>query len=158
NAAWTLRWPGDELDEASFFCEIVRATGCDLLLDLGNLYANAVNSGADPRAVLEAYPLDRVAMIHLAGGAVEDGFYLDTHAHPVPSAIFDLLARFAARVGPVPVVLERDDEFPAFEELAAEMKRARAIFDRRAPEPHPRPLPARGEGRSEHQGAGSPLA
>jgi hypothetical protein len=125
NPAWTFRWPGDELDEATFFQEIAAATGCGLLLDLGNLHANALNAGADPRAVLDAYPLDRVAMIHLAGGVTEDGFYFDTHAHPVPDPVFALLDRFVARAGPVPVVLERDDEFPPFDQLRAELSRAR---------------------------------
>lgn len=130
NAAWTFRWPGDELDEAAFYTAIVEATGCDLLLDLGNLHANAINAGADPARVLDAYPLDRVAMIHVAGGVLEDGFYFDTHAHPVPPGVFDLLARFVARAGPVPVVLERDDEFPPFGELRAELARAKAILGR----------------------------
>jgi hypothetical protein len=133
NPAWTFRWPGDEMDEASFFGEIAERTGCDLLLDLGNLYANAVNAGADPEAALRAFPLDRVAMVHVAGGVREDGFYFDTHAHPVPGAVLDLLARLVERVGPVPVVLERDDAFPPFADLAAEVARARQIL--RSPSP-----------------------
>jgi uncharacterized protein len=137
NPAWTLRWPGDEMDEASFFGEIAERTGCGLLLDLGNLYANAVNAGADPEAALRAFPLDRVAMVHLAGGAREQGFYFDTHAHPVPDAVLDLLARLVARVGPVPVVLERDDQFPPFADLAAEVARARQILRSVAPLPRP---------------------
>jgi uncharacterized protein (UPF0276 family) len=127
NTAWTFRWPDDELDEATFFGEIVERTGCDLLLDLGNLHANALNAGADPRAVLSAYPLDHVAMVHIAGGVSEEGFYFDTHAHPVPDAVFDLLACLVERIGPVPVVLERDDAYPPFSELAAEVARAREI-------------------------------
>ena len=114
NAAWTFRWPDDELDEATFFGEIVERTGCGLLLDLGNLYANALNARADPFAVLAAYPLDRVAMVHVAGGVSEDGFYFDTHAQAVPEPVFELLGHLVERIGPVPVVLERDDGFPPF--------------------------------------------
>ncbi|APR84344.1 Hypothetical protein A7982_09693 [Minicystis rosea] len=132
NAAWTFRWPDDEIDEAAFYTEIVEATGCDLLLDLGNLYANAINAGADPFAVLERYPLERVAMIHLAGGVNEDGFYFDTHAHPVPAPVFDLLARVVDRAGAVPVVIERDDAFPPFDRLREELSRAREILGRAA--------------------------
>jgi hypothetical protein len=128
NAAWTFRWPDDEMDEATFFHEIVAATGCELLLDLGNLHANARNAGADPSAVLDAYPLDHVAMIHIAGGMLDDGFYFDTHAHAVPPAVFELLARFVARAGPVPVILERDDEFPPFAVLAEELGRAKSAL------------------------------
>jgi uncharacterized protein (UPF0276 family) len=142
NPAWTFRWPGDELDEASFYGEIVAQTGCSLLLDLGNLHANAVNAGADPFAVLDAYPLDRVAMVHVAGGAHEHGFYFDTHAHPVPDAVFALLARLLDRIGPVPVVLERDDGFPPFAELAGEVARVRGMVS----EAPARPRRARPEG------------
>jgi uncharacterized protein (UPF0276 family) len=125
NTAWTFRWPGDELDEPTFFAEIVERTGCDLLLDLGNLYANARNANLYPAAVLAAYPLDRVGMVHIAGGVLDEGFYFDTHAHPVPDAVLELLGELAARVGPVPVVLERDDAFPPFDDLVAEVARAR---------------------------------
>ena len=128
NAAWTFRWPDDELDEGAFYTEIAEATGCDLLLDLGNLYANALNAGADPFAVLETYPLERVAMIHLAGGVTEEGFYFDTHAHAVPAPVFELLARVVERAGAVPVVIERDDAFPPFDRLQAELVRAREIL------------------------------
>jgi uncharacterized protein (UPF0276 family) len=130
NAAWTFRWPDDELDEATFFNELVEHTGCDLLLDLGNLYANAFNSGADPFTVLAAYPLDRVAMVHVAGGQSEDGFYFDTHAHPVPDRVFELYARLVERIGPVPVVLEHDDAFPPFEELACQLVRLKGMIAR----------------------------
>jgi len=127
NIARTLRWPNDTMDEASFHAEITEATGCDLLLDLGNLYANALNEGNDPRAVLFAFPLDRVAMVHIAGGAMENGFYFDNHASPVPAEVFSLLAALFARVGPVPVLLERDGQFPPFDDLAAELDTARRI-------------------------------
>ena len=96
NVAWSVLWPDDEMDEAAFYHEVVAATGCDLLLDVGNLYANAINEGHDPLAVLAAYPLERVAMIHVAGGVVEDGFYFDTHAHPIPPAVLALVARVLA--------------------------------------------------------------
>src|SRR5260221_4637517 len=48
NVAWTFRWPEDDLTEGDFCAEVVEATGCDLLLDLGNLFANALNSGRRP--------------------------------------------------------------------------------------------------------------
>jgi hypothetical protein len=147
NAAFTFEWPGGEMDEAAFYTAIVERTGCDLLLDLGNLYANAVNRGDDPRAVLGAYPLERVGMIHIAGGALEGGFYADTHAHAVPEAVFELLAEALLRTGPVPVLLERDDGFPHFSALAAEIERSRALLaaapDRRASARRSVSLPAK---------------
>lgn len=127
NVAWTARWPDDAMREEDFYCEVARATGCPLLLDLGNLHANARNEGRDPAAVLRGYPLDRVAMIHIAGGHLEDGFFFDDHASPVPEGVFALLEAFTEARGAVPVLLERDGDFPPFAELAAELARAHAI-------------------------------
>ncbi|WP_437899012.1 multinuclear nonheme iron-dependent oxidase [Sorangium sp. So ce124] len=127
NAACTLRFPGDALGEGDFYAEVVDRTGCDLLLDVGNVYANAVNAGVDPGELVGSYPLERVAMIHIAGGVVEHGFYFDTHAHPVPAPVFALLAQVVARTGPLPILLERDGDFPPFAALAAEIATARAI-------------------------------
>src|SRR5262245_24545504 len=93
NVAWTFRWPDDAIPEGDFYREVVEATGCDLLLDVANLFANAVNAGQEPACALRSYPLDKVAMVHMAGGAPSDGFYLDTHAHAVPEEVFELLAR-----------------------------------------------------------------
>jgi hypothetical protein len=110
------------MDEATFYQEIVVATDCDLLLDVSNLYANAVNEGLDPVAVLAHYPLDRVGMVHVAGGVWEDGFYFDTHAHPVPPSVLELIAKCPA----VPVMIERDADFD-FDALARELAEIRAL-------------------------------
>src|SRR5688572_835196 len=146
NIAWTLRWPEDEMAEADFYAEIVEATGCDLLLDLANLHANAVNAGVDPRGLLRAHPLDRVGMVHLAGGMDDGGFYVDTHAHPTPGAVFALLEELVGRIGPVPVILERDAALPPFAELDAEMERARRILVGAPSRPAAAAAPAAGSG------------
>jgi uncharacterized protein (UPF0276 family) len=127
NVASTLWWPDAEMDEATFYQEVVAATGCELLLDVSNLWANATNEGLDPVAVLERFPLDRVAMVHLAGGEWEHGFYLDTHAAPVGEPVLALLRALVERRGPVPVLVERDAEFGPFEALRAELGRVREI-------------------------------
>lgn len=129
NPAWTLRWAEDEMDEGSFFHEIVQATGCRLLLDIANLYANAINSGQDPRVLLRSYPLSHVAMVHIAGGAWREGFYVDTHCHATPGPVFELLDDLVRLRGPLPVVLERDGRYPPFAQLAAELAQARSILD-----------------------------
>lgn len=129
NVAWSLRWPEDEMSEGAFYGEVAAATGCELLLDLANLYANALNSRADPRALLLEYPLERVGMVHLAGGVWQDGFYLDTHAHALADAVLELLRELVARVGPVPVLIERDGGFPPFAELLGETRRARGVLE-----------------------------
>ena len=91
NVAATLAWPEDELDEPAFLTELVERTGCWVLLDVANLYATCQAHGGDPHALLARMPLERVAYGHVAGGAVQHGVYLDTHAHPVPPPVLDLV-------------------------------------------------------------------
>ncbi len=131
NVAFSFRWPDAEMDEPTFYHEIVAATGCELLLDVGNLYANARNENLDPAQVLAAYPLEHVAMLHVAGGIFEGGFYFDTHAHPIPDAVFALVEQALASRPDLPVLLERDAGFGSFPELAAELGRLRGLRKRR---------------------------
>ncbi len=114
-------WPDDELTEAQFVTEILDATGALLLLDVANVYANARNRGADPVALLDELPLDRVAYVHVAGGAEHDGVYHDTHTDAVGPAVLDLLAELCARHRPPAVMLERDGRYPPAGQLRAEL-------------------------------------
>jgi len=129
NVARAFVWPASdhEMSEGEFHAEVASATGCELLLDVGNLHANAVNAGLDPFDVLASYPLDRVAMLHVAGGVMEHGFYFDTHAHPVPAAVFLLVERVMAMRGPLPILLERDANFDTHEEVLAEVAQLRSM-------------------------------
>jgi uncharacterized protein (UPF0276 family) len=134
NVACPFLWPEDVVASAwsdgAFATAIATATGCPLLLDVANLTANALNAGSDPTDALRDFPLDRVALVHLAGGHVDgDGFYLDTHAHPVPDDVFAALPALGAAVGRVPVVLERDAALPPTATLLEELARARAALD-----------------------------
>lgn len=116
-------WPDDEYSEAEFLTALLDRTGALLLLDLANVHANARNRGTDPRAVLDALPLDRVAYVHVAGGAEhrdDPGVYHDTHTDPVPQPVLDLLDELCDRRLPPAVMLERDGRYPAAAELAAE--------------------------------------
>ena len=121
HVAALLEWPAPELDEAAFLTELLERTGALLLLDLANTYANARNHGGDPLAFLDALPLERVAYVHVAGGVERDGLYHDTHAHPTPPAVLELVAELCARRDPPGVMLERDDAYPPEAELAAEL-------------------------------------
>ena len=122
NIATLLEWPDDELAEADFVAEVVNRTGVSLLLDVANLYANARNQGTDPAAALDRLPLDRIAYLHVAGGVEQDGFYRDTHRHPVPPAVLDLLSELARRAAPPAVLVEWDGHFPPDAELDIERR------------------------------------
>ncbi|MFI7605294.1 DUF692 domain-containing protein [Micromonospora sp. NPDC049366] len=114
-------WPDDELDEAAFLTEILERTGALLLLDIANVHANARNRGTDPLALLDRLPLERVAYVHVAGGAEHGGFYHDTHTDPVPPAVLDLVGELCARQRPPALLLERDGDYPPAATLRAEL-------------------------------------
>lgn len=119
--ATLFEWPDAELDEGDFLTELLDRTGALLLLDVANLWANARNAGSDPVAILDRLPLDRLAYVHVAGGTERAGLYHDTHTHPVPPGVLDLLARLADRTAVPGVMLERDGRFPPTEELHREL-------------------------------------
>ncbi|QFZ17625.1 DUF692 domain-containing protein [Saccharothrix syringae] len=127
NVAALLDWPGGELTEGRFLAELVERTGCRLLVDVANLYANARNLGTDVDRFLDEIPLEHLAYVHVAGGAEHHGIYHDTHAHAVPRAVLDVLAALCERVDPPGVLLERDDDYPADAEFAAELAAIRAV-------------------------------
>jgi uncharacterized protein (UPF0276 family) len=114
-------WPDAELTEAQFITEILDRTGAKLLLDIANVYANARNRGTSPAELLDELPLDRIAYVHVAGGAEHDGLYHDTHTDPTPPEVLDLVAELCTRVTPPALMLERDGHYPAADVLRKEL-------------------------------------
>ncbi|WBB82260.1 DUF692 domain-containing protein [Micromonospora sp. WMMD882] len=114
-------WPDDEWDEAEFVTEILERTDALLLLDVANVYANARNRGADPLALLDRFPLERIAYAHVAGGLEQDGLYHDTHTRAVPPEVLDLVTEVCARRRPPALLLERDGHYPPAATLRAEL-------------------------------------
>ncbi|MEU8691604.1 DUF692 domain-containing protein [Streptomyces sp. NPDC048665] len=121
NIAALFSWPGEELTEAQFLSELVERTGVRLLIDVANLHTNHVNRGEDPVRALAGLPLEALAYVHVAGGFERDGVWHDSHAHPVPRPVLDILTELAARTTPPGVLLERDENFPEPAELEREL-------------------------------------
>ncbi|MCQ4210644.1 DUF692 domain-containing protein [Streptomyces longispororuber] len=112
NIAALFGWPGEEMSEGQFLYELVERTGVRLLIDVANLHTNHVNRGEDPAKALDELPVEAIAYVHVAGGFERDGVWHDSHAHPVPQPVLDVLADLASRVTPPGVLLERDENFP----------------------------------------------
>lgn len=140
NVATLLDPPGSTLSEPEWIAAIVTGAGCGLLLDLHNLYANAVNFSFDPLDFIAKLPLDRVSTLHIAGGCwttSPDGrkrYWLDDHLHAVADPVYALLSEIASRTPrSLTVILERDGNYPAMPILLAELERAReALAEGRA--------------------------
>jgi hypothetical protein len=117
------------IPETEFLRAIARRTGCGLLLDVSNVLVSAINHGFDPDAYLDAFPLDRVGEIHLAGFAeAEDDaghpILIDAHDSPVRDRVWDLYRSVVARRGPAPTLVEWDNDVPAWPVLRDEARRA----------------------------------
>jgi uncharacterized protein (UPF0276 family) len=123
---------GSVLSELDHLNEVLTRADAKLLLDVNNVYVNAMNHGFDPYAFIAGLPLSRVVQLHVAGHSLRsDGQRVDTHAEPVCEEVFALFEYALGKLArPLPVLLERDDNFPDFSELAAELTRLDAIYRR----------------------------
>ena len=132
NPATYVTFADSTWSETEFLTRIARRTGCGLLLDVNNVFVSATNHRTDARAYLDAFPLDLVGEIHLAGHEVEDlpdgPLLIDTHSRPVADPVWALYADVLARTGPLPSLIEWDNDIPAFDVLMAEAARADAVL------------------------------
>ena len=119
----------DGLAEADFISEVLERTDAKLLLDVNNIYVNSRNFNFDPTAYIDRIPAERVVQIHVAGHFVrEDGLRIDTHGEPVPDDVYQLLDYALRKIGPVPVLLERDNNIPPLDDLLAEVDELWTIY------------------------------
>ena len=135
NIATLVDPPCSTHDECAWTSSIIAQSGATMLIDLHNLYANALNFGRDPVAMLRAMPLDRVSAVHLSGGAWIERFgvrrLLDDHLHDPPDEVYALLEELAAAAPPaLDVIVERDGSYPSMDEMLAQLRRAREAVER----------------------------
>ncbi|MGE1089962.1 DUF692 domain-containing protein [Pseudomonas zeae] len=133
NPATYLAFERSTIDEADFIAEVIRRSGCGLLLDVNNVYVSCVNHQRDPLAYLDALPLHRVGEIHLAGFAEDsdslgDRLLIDDHGAPIDQAVWNLYRQVLQRTGPVATLIERDNQVPAFAVLLVEAQQADALL------------------------------
>lgn len=133
NPASYVLFEQSDIAETAFLAEVVRRTGCGLLLDINNVFVSCVNHRTDPRAYLADFPLEAVAEIHLAGHATEDlpsgPLLIDDHGAPVAEPVWALYVETVSKSGALPSLIEWDNDLPPFEDLMAEAARAGRILD-----------------------------
>ena len=119
-----------EMSETAFLAALARRTGCGLLLDVNNLYVNAINFGFDPIAGLADLDAASIGQIHLAGHTAVDDCLIDTHGSLVCDPVWSLYAEACRRFGPTPTLIEWDTDLPALDVLLSQAAQASAIAQR----------------------------
>lgn len=127
NVSSYLRCAGDQFSEWQFLAALCELTGCELLLDINNVYVSARNHGFEPWDFISGLPAQRVRQLHLAGHSDYGSYLIDTHDQPVSDPVWQLYQRTLRHLGPVSTLLERDDHYPALDVLLAELGQARAL-------------------------------
>jgi len=137
NPSHYLRMDNHDWSETDFLDELVRRTGCGLLVDVNNVYVSARNIGYDAHTYLDNLPAEAIMEIHLAGHSEDnnegnDGdaapLLIDSHDAPVIEPVWRLYLHLVERIGERPTLIERDDKIPSFAELLTERNKAQEIL------------------------------
>lgn len=127
NVSSYLRTANDQFSEWEFLARLTELSGCELLLDVNNVYVSARNHGFDPWSFISGLPAQRIRQLHLAGHSDYGDYLIDTHDQPIGDPVWQLYQRTLEHLGPVATLIERDDNYPPLSELLAELNQARAL-------------------------------
>ncbi len=127
NVSSYLRCADDQFSEWQFLAALSELSGCELLLDVNNVYVSARNHGFDAWEFISSLPKQRIRQLHLAGHSDYGNYLIDTHDQPVSDPVWQLYQRTLQHLGPVSTLLERDDHFPDLDELLGELNKARQV-------------------------------
>lgn len=133
NPSTYVEFEASTMSETEFLREVLKRTGCGLLLDVNNAHVSCTNHGRDALAYVHELPLDAVDEVHLAGFACDQDvggapLLIDSHGTSVDEAVWGLYERVIARLGPVPTLVERDNNVPALATLLIEAARAEDVM------------------------------
>ena len=130
NVSSYLTYRASTLSEAEFISELLSLTDCDLLLDINNIYVNAVNHGFSASEYLSKIPMQRVREIHLAGYEDRDSYLLDAHNSRVSPPVWELYEEVISKYPDIPTLIEWDNDIPTFTVLREEADAASALMQR----------------------------
>lgn len=130
NISYYFSFKENELTETEFIVEVCKRSGCKLLLDLNNVYVNAINHGFNPVDFLDKIPMDLVGQMHVAGPSQEEGYLFDTHSSPTRDAVWTLLKHVRDKGAKAPLIVEWDQDIPEFSVLEEEVAKAFDILSK----------------------------
>ena len=127
NITYNIEYPWNEMSEGEFIRRLLEETDCGLLLDVANLYINSVNLDFNWQTYLDELPCDRVVQLHFVGAHRGHERLIDAHADAMDGDIWNVFREVSVRCDIKGAILERDENFPVFDELLAELETAREI-------------------------------
>lgn len=130
NVSSYYAFPSDEMAEWQFLAALCTRTGCELLLDVNNVYVSSVNHRFDPFEYIAGLPRAAIRQVHLAGHSREGDRLIDTHDQPVCAEVWALYEWVVGALGPIPTMIERDGDVPPLADLMAELDVAREVSAR----------------------------
>ncbi len=128
NPSSYLTFEDSDMSEWEFINEMAQTTGCELLIDINNIYVSAVNHDFDPYQYIKALPANKVKEIHLAGYEKMDNYLFDTHGYQVHPPVWDLYQGALELFGPTPTLIEWDTDVPDFNTLQGEALKAEQLM------------------------------
>ncbi len=127
NPSTYLEFKNSQMSEAEFIARMVEKSGCELLLDVNNVYVTCYNHGLDPQTYIDSLPLNKVKQIHLSGHSNKGTHIIDTHDDHVIDEVWNLYKYVVNKAGRTPnTMIEWDDNIPEFPELFAELEKAKS--------------------------------
>jgi uncharacterized protein (UPF0276 family) len=129
NITYYFPIPLSEMSEAQFITRVLEKADCGMLLDVNNVHINSLNIGFDPYEFLKSIPLERVVQLHIAGGTKIQGIIIDTHGSAVRKEVWEIVKFVVANAPVKGILLERDQNYPVFQELVDELNTARQILN-----------------------------
>ena len=118
-----------DISEVDFINQLVKRTGCQLLLDVNNIYVSAYNTSFDASEYIAGIDKAQIAEVHLAGFEDRGDHYYDTHGSRVHEDVWKLYQQLISEAGAIPSLIEWDTDIPEFTELEEEANKAQAIID-----------------------------
>jgi uncharacterized protein len=129
NVSGYLSFAESDIPECEFVARLAASAGCQILLDINNIYVNSVNHQFDPYAYIDAIRIGSVGEMHLAGFQDTGDGLIDTHGAPVSAAVWDLYGYALKRFGAVPTLIEWDTDIPVLDVLLAEAQKATSLLE-----------------------------
>ena len=127
NVSSYITYVESEMTEWEFLNEVAKRSGCNILLDINNIYVSARNHNFSTQDYLNGISKEKVRQFHLAGHTDYGDYVIDTHDHPVADPVWALYKDALKRFGMISTMIERDDNIPPLNDLLAELEVAKRI-------------------------------